>query len=136
MDNRPRGGPANGRGSSLGGCPEPRRPQDWATDRAAAAPAEARPRALTEPPLVTPVADFTEEFDAPDFAFRFEREPVRLELKLKGQPLSQEFRDLWPEVDERQLVVIDEVSFRRLVQLCLGPQRRFQRREEKGGASS
>lgn len=112
--------------------------------------------ALADHPLVTHLADFTDEFDAPDFAFRLDREAVRLELKLKRQPLSEEFRNLWPEVDERQLAVIDEVSFRKLVwseglgylllhdepgerwctfgpwELCLGPRRRFQRREDKG----
>jgi len=112
--------------------------------------------ALADHPLITHLADFTAEFDTPDFMFRFERETVRLEVKIKQQPLSQELRDLWPEVDEAQLAVVDEVSFRKLVwseglgylllhdqpgrrwcsfgpwELCLGPRRRYERREDKG----
>lgn len=137
--------------------PGPRRPADRAADRAAAVRVEALVHeALAAHPLVTHLADFTDEFDTPDFVFRFEREPVRLEIKLKQQPLSQDIRDVWPEADERHLAVVDEVSLRKLGwaeglgylllrdqpgrrwcsfgpwELWLGPRRRYERLDDKG----
>ncbi|MEO5679913.1 MAG: DEAD/DEAH box helicase [Acidimicrobiales bacterium] len=111
---------------------------------------------MAEHPLVTHVSDFTNEHDTPDFTFRYERDLVRLEVKLKQRPLSQEIRDLWPEADERNLFVVDEVSLRKLVwaeglgylllrdrpgrrwcsfgpwELWLGPRRRYERRVDRG----
>lgn len=112
--------------------------------------------ALRTHPEVSMVSDFTDEMDAPDVRFRYEGDDVTLELKEKLSILSDEFAEQWPEVPRRDLLVVDETSFRRLVwaeglgyllvhdvpgrrwatfgpwELCLAPRRRFQRRGDKG----
>lgn len=91
-----------------------------------------------------------------DFEFRSKGEQVNLEVKAKGQPLSDDYLGLWPEVPHRELFVVDETAFRRLAwaegmgylvvydrpvgrwlylgpwELALAPRRRFQRLGDKG----
>lgn len=130
---------------------------DWSRDRLGARPTEAVVlAALRGHEAVSLVADFTDETDASDFRFRFEGDDVRLELKEKLTVLTDGFADLWPEVPRGDLMVVDEMSFRRLVwaegvgyllvrdvpggrwctfgpwELCLGPRRRFERWGNKG----
>lgn len=113
-------------------------------------------RALAEHPEITHLSDYTGEMDDLDFDFRFQGERVRVDVKEKIQSLSQEFSQIWPEVPESDLFVLDETSFRALLwaeglgyllvrdrpaarwhvlgpwELCLGPRRRFERREDRG----
>lgn len=112
--------------------------------------------ALLEHPLLSHVSDYTREFDAPDFQFRLDGHTVRLELKRKGGPYSEDYRELWSEVPPDDLFMLDETSYRHLMwgegmgllliedvprrrwhvfgpwELCLGPNRRFERRGDRG----
>jgi ATP-dependent Lhr-like helicase len=133
-----------------------REPSDWAHDLAGARPLERRVfAALRQHPEVSRLSDFTSEMEL-DFEFRFEGEQVRLEVKEKGQPYSQGYRRLWPDVPPGELFILDETSFRNLVwaegmgyllvydrprnrwsyfgpwELALGPRRRFERLEDRG----
>lgn len=135
-----------------------RQPADWDRDRAAARPIELRVlEALRRHPEVSHLADFTGETDALDFHFRFERQDVHVDVKVKGQRSSAEVAAEWPETPRDELFVLDETSFRELVwreglgyllvddqprsrwqvfgpwELCLGPRRRFERLGNKTG---
>jgi len=138
----------------------PHGPADLARDRAAGASVEVVVHAaLVAHPVITHLSDFTGEHDTPDFTFRFERNLVRLEVKLKQQPLSEEVAAAWPEVDPGDLAIVDEVSFRKLVwseglgylllrdlparrwclfgpwELCLGPRRRYEHWQDNGNGA-
>lgn len=102
------------------------------------------------------LSDFTEEMDALDFEFVFEGAAVRMDVKAKHSPSSDEVAEQWREVPREDLFVFDETSFRTLVwaeglgylwisdeprrrwhvfgpwELCLGPRRRFERRGDRG----
>lgn len=134
-----------------------REPADWDHDVAAARPVEREvAEALRRHPAVTHLADYTAEFDALDFEFRFEGDRVRLDVKAKLQPLSADYLGLWPDIPGPELFLLDETSFRTLIwdkglgyllvrdvpasrwhvlgpwELCLGPRRRLARRENRG----
>lgn len=133
-----------------------RRPSDWGRDLAGARPIERMVcEALRRHPEVSRLSDFTEEMEL-DFEFRFEGEQVNLDVKVKGQPLSEDYLALWPEVPPQDLLVLDETAFRQLAwaegmgylavldkpigrwlyfgpwELALGPRRRFERLGDKG----
>lgn len=132
------------------------RSEDWTRDLSGARPVEQRVAAtLRRHPEVRRFSDFTEETEL-DFEFEFERLPVRLDVKEKRSVLSDDYAELRPDVDRRDLFILDETAFRKLVwsegmgyllihdrpgrswhvfgpwELCLGPRRRFERRGDRG----
>lgn len=112
--------------------------------------------ALSKHPLVSHLADYTAEMDALDFEFRFERERVRVDVKEKRSSYTRDYREVWPEVPEPELFILDETAFKALMweeglgyllihdvpqarwlvmgpwEIALGPRRRFQRAGDKG----
>ncbi len=129
-----------------------RQPADWIHDLQAGRDAEDYVRALLfEHPAVSRIADLSNQPETPDFEFRFEGERVGLEVKSKLQAYSSDYRELWPELAERDLFILDESSLRALSwaegmgylliadvpsnrwvvigpwELLLGPRRRFER---------
>jgi ATP-dependent helicase Lhr and Lhr-like helicase len=134
-----------------------RRSPDWTADLAGARPYEAAVRrVLREHPSVSRVADLSEQTETPDFEFEYEGHRVGLEVKTKLQSYSPEVRGVWPEIDERRLFILDEVSLRKLFapegmgyllvydapgrrwvvfgpwHLLFGPHRRYERSGDKG----
>lgn len=129
-----------------------RRPADWVRDLKAGRDAEAYVRALLfEHPAVRRVADLSAQPETPDFEFQYEGERVGLEVKSKLQPYSSEYHEMWRELPESELFILDETSLRALSwaegmgylliadapsrrwvvigpwELLLGPRRRFER---------
>ena len=130
---------------------------DWNRDLAAARASEAKVKAaLSAHPLVSHLADFTSEMDVLDFEFRFEGERVRVDVKEKRSGYTRDYREVWPEVPEPELFILDETAFKALMweeglgyllihdvpqarwlvmgpwEIALGPRRRFQRLGDKG----
>lgn len=137
-----------------------RRSPDWEVDLAGARQYEAAvQRALHDHPGVSRVADLSGQTETPDFEFQFEGHRVGLEVKSKLQPYSVEVRQLWSELEERRLFILDEVSLRKLFapdgmghlvvfdapgsrwvvfgpwQLLFGPHRRYERVGDKGNGT-
>lgn len=134
-----------------------RRPEDWRRDLDAARAGEQEVAgALRAHPQVSHLSDYTTEHDELDFRFRFDGGDTRVDVKEKRSTLSVELRELWPEVPEPELFVVDETAFRTLLwaeglgyllvhdvpqrrwhvfgpwELALGPRRRFERRGNRG----
>jgi hypothetical protein len=92
-----------------------RRADDWERDLRDARPTEQIVRAaLAANPNVSHLSDFTAEMDALDFEFQFDGGRVRLDVKEKRRRLSDDICDLWPDVDEAHLFVLDETALRTL----------------------
>ncbi len=93
-----------------------RRPDDWDRDLGAARAAEAElAPLLAGDPRVAALRDHTRDFDRLDFSFRYRELEVRLDLKEKRQPYSAEYRKMWQEVAPRDLFILDETVYRRIV---------------------
>lgn len=137
-------------------CARPRREDDWSRDLEAAREEEQRVAdALRAHPLVSRFLDLTTSMDV-DFEFVFERQVVQVDLKEKHSPLSSEYCEVWPEVPPADLLLVDEVSWRKLMwregmgyllirdhpssrwcvlgpwELALSPHRRLERLGDKG----
>lgn len=133
---------------------------DWDVDRAGALAGEREVAlALHRHALLADVNDRSGSMDTPDFEFTLDGRPVRLELKEKHGPYSDEISAVWPEVPEPSLLIVDEVSLRRLVwaegighlvvadrpqrcwhffgpwELWLAPRRRYERPGDKGSGT-
>ena len=133
---------------------------DWNRDLAAARASEAHVKAaLSTHPRVSHLADFTAEMDVLDFEFRFEGERVRVDVKEKRASFTRDYREVWPEVPEPELFILDETAFKALMweeglgyllihdiprsrwlvmgpwEIALGPRRRFQRLGDKGSGA-
>jgi hypothetical protein len=93
-----------------------RRPDDWTRDLANAKALEAHvAKLLRSDPRVRDLAIHTDAMDKLDFAFRYRGIDVALDVKEKRQRYTGGFTRLWPEVDERDLFVLDETVYRRVV---------------------
>jgi len=93
-----------------------RRPEDWAGDVAGARAVESHvAELLRSDPRLTEVVDRTSSFDELDFSFRYRALTVTLDVKEKRQRYSQGIRDLWPSLTERDMFIVDETVFRRIV---------------------
>ena len=93
-----------------------RRPEDWDRDLSNARASEQRVGAALEAcPQVCDVADNTASMDRLDFSFTYQGAPVELDVKEKRQPYSKGIQDLWPQVPETYLFIVDETVFRRIV---------------------
>ena len=128
-----------------------RRSADWVPDREAGRAAENYVRdRLFAHPEVRRIADLSGQRETPDFEFQYEGDRVGLEVKSKRTHYSAEYHQLWPEVAEADLFILDEKSLRALSwaegmgylliedvpsrrwvvigpwQLLLGPHRRFE----------
>jgi len=135
-----------------------RQPADWARDLEAGREPENYVRArLFEHPEVRRIADLTLQPETPDFEFQYDGGRVGLEVKSKRAPYSDDHRQLWPEVSERDLFILDETSLRALTwaegmgylliadrpsrrwvvlgpwQILLGPRRRFEHLGQRTG---
>ncbi|MBW3614671.1 MAG: DEAD/DEAH box helicase [Actinobacteria bacterium] len=135
-----------------------RRPPDWVRDLNSGRDAEEYVRALLfGHPAVRRVADLSTQPETPDFEFQYEGERVGLEVKAKLQRYSARYREMWPELAERDLFILDEGSLRALSwaegmgylliadapserwivigpwELLLGPRRRYQRLDDGKG---
>lgn len=130
---------------------------DWEVDRARARSGEIEVAStLSRHHLVSAVDDHSATTETPDFEFTLDGRPVRLELKEKRTPYSPEIAVMWPDVPEPSLLIVDELSLRRLVwadglgylivddrprrrwhlfgpwELWLAPRRRYERPGDKG----
>ena len=93
-----------------------RRPDDWTRDLEGARAAEARVAdVLSSDRRVEDFEDHTDDFDTLDFSFTYDGARVHLDLKEKKQRYSAEYESLWPEVDPRDLFIVDETVYRRIV---------------------
>lgn len=133
---------------------------DWEVDRARARSGESEVAlTLSRHPLVSAMHDHSATTEAPDFEFTLDGRPVRLELKEKRTPCNPEIAAMWPDVPEPGLLIVDELSLRRLVwadglgyllvhdrpgrrwhlfgpwELWLAPRRRYERPGDKGSGS-
>lgn len=98
------------------GVSRDRRPQDWEADLAAARAVEREvATTLAQEPLFEELHDLTSRFDALDFAFSYRGRAVNLDVKEKRQTYSTGVRELWPQLPERDMFIIDETVFRRIV---------------------
>lgn len=101
-----------------------RQPHHWAKDRRDAREDErVIADLLKSSPLVSNFVDATELFDRCDFEAQLVggrwRRAVRIEVKSKRQAYREPAK-MWPEHPESDLLVVDEVSFRRMI-WCGGP---------------
>jgi hypothetical protein len=93
-----------------------RRPSDWELDLAAARAVEQEVhRLLAADTRIRELEDHTAGFDKLDFAFKYRGRPITLDVKEKRQRYSSGVRDLWREVAEEHLFIVDETVFRRVV---------------------
>jgi hypothetical protein len=93
-----------------------RRPEDWDTDLANARAVEASVASiLASDQRIDDLHDNTMSYDALDFRFRYGGGYVELDVKEKRQPYSHGIRALWPDKDERNLFIVDETVYRRIV---------------------
>jgi len=130
---------------------------DWSTDRARARPGEEEvARILQRHPLVSGLDDRSASKHTPDFEFTLDGRPVGLEMKEQRVPCNREIAAVWPDVPACDLLILDELSLRRLVwadglgylalhdvpgrrwhlfgpwELWLAPRRRYERPGDKG----
>lgn len=133
-----------------------RQPADWERDLAASKKVEAQvAELLRESPLVSGLEDHTGDLQRLDFSFLWAGERVWLDVKEKRQPYSAGVGKLWPGRDRKDLFILDETVYRRIVwqggggylavhdlpgarwvffgpwELTLGPKRRYNRWIEK-----
>lgn len=93
-----------------------RRPEDWAVDLANARAVEQQVGDLLRADRrLAEVDDRTTRFDELDFRFRYGGMFVTVDVKEKRQSYSKGIRDLWPELPEPEMFVVDETVFRRVV---------------------
>ncbi|MFN2525521.1 MAG: hypothetical protein ABR505_04565 [Actinomycetota bacterium] len=137
-----------------------RRAEDWRRDLESARPREIElGRILATDPRVAEFEDHTRSFDRLDYSFTYRGARVHLDLKEKIRATSRGLASLWPEVAPRDLFVIDETVYRRIVwqggggylavhdhpgerwlifgpwELTLGPRRRYTRWGERGSGA-
>lgn len=137
-----------------------REASDWDVDRARARAGEREVAAsLSGHRLLSDLHDRSGSMETPDFEVVLDGRPVRLELKEKHQPYDPEIAAIWPDRPEPQLVLVDELSLRRLVwadgggylliadrgprrwllfgpwELWLAPRRRYERPGNAGGGT-
>ena len=94
----------------------PRRAADWEQDLAGARAVEQRvAAALAADGRVRQLSDRTSSFEELDFSFRYRALSVTLDVKEKRQRYSRGVQALWAEVAERDLFIVDETVFRRVV---------------------
>lgn len=106
----------SGPAPTLGRVTRPRRADDWERDLAAARAVERDVAdALGADRRVHDLADHTASYDDLDFSFSYRRSTVTLDVKEKRQRYSRGIRDLWPGLAERDLFIVDETVFRRVV---------------------
>jgi len=133
-----------------------RRPDDWARDLERARPGEVRlADTLRADPRIVDLDDHTDRFDTLDFSFTYGGRRVHVDLKEKRSKYSRGIAAIWPEVAPRDLFIVDETVFRRIVwqggggylvvhdhpgrrwaifgpwELTLGPRVRYQRRAQR-----
>jgi hypothetical protein len=93
-----------------------RRHDDWQRDLAGARAVEAFVgEQLRGDPSLQAVEDLTASFVDLDFSFRYRGMPVTLDVKEKRQRYSRGVQELWPDVREQDLFIVDETVFRRVV---------------------
>ncbi len=93
-----------------------RRPADWQRDVAAARIVEQEVAdLLRSDPRVDDVVDNTASFENLDFAFVFHGVAVTVDVKEKRQRYSRGIQDLWPQLPEANMFIVDETVFRRIV---------------------
>ena len=93
-----------------------RRPEDWKTDLANARAVEREVAAtLHQDRRISELVDATDGFDTLDFRFSYRGQVVWVDVKEKRQRYSSGIQGLRPEVAERDLFVVDETVFRRVV---------------------
>ena len=93
-----------------------RRPDDWEQDLAEAKPSERRLAAmLSADPRLGAFEDHTGDYDRLDFSFLFRTRRVSVDLKEKRSRYSAGIAELWPECDVRDLFIVDETVYRRIV---------------------
>ena len=101
---------------SLGPVARARRASDWEADLAGARAVEQQVlRLLAAQERVGNLQDRTASFDRLDFSFLFRGRTIELDVKEKRQPYSGEIRGLAPGVAERDLFIVDETVYRRIV---------------------
>lgn len=101
---------------NVGSLTRPRRAEDWDRDLAGARAVERQvAAALDADRRVHDLADRTASFESLDFFFTYRSMTVTVDVKEKRQRYSSGIRGLWPEIDERDLFVVDETVFRRVV---------------------
>jgi hypothetical protein len=93
-----------------------RRPSDWQLDLAAARAVEKEVHGLlASDARIRDLEDRTASFDELDFAFVYRGRRITIDVKEKRQRYSAGVRDLWRDVREEDLFVVDETVFRRVV---------------------
>ena len=137
-----------------------RRAEDWDRDLAQARAAEAElAGVLAADDRLEDLEDNTEDYDKLDFAFTYRGLRIQLDLKEKRQPYSASYSTLMPGVEPRNLFIVDETVYRRIVwqggggyllihdypeerwavfgpwELTLGPRVRYQRWGKRGARS-
>ncbi len=94
----------------------PRRARDWDRDLAGARLVERQVgAALAADPRLRNLSDHTSSFEELDFSFTYRAMTVTLDVKEKRQRYSRGIRELWPQLGERELFIVDETVFRRVV---------------------
>lgn len=94
----------------------PRRAQDWDRDLASARAVEEQVgAALVADRRVQELSDHTLSFEELDFSFTYRAMTVTLDVKEKRQRYSRGICELWPQLGEADLFIVDETVFRRVV---------------------
>jgi hypothetical protein len=93
-----------------------RQPQDWENDLAAARDGEQQVSAILRSDIrIANFVDRTNAFDELDFGFDYRGMPVSLDLKEKRQPYNSQYSELMPRVEPKDLFIVDEVVYRRII---------------------
>jgi hypothetical protein len=94
-----------------------RRSADWDADLEGRHRVERQVKeAVDAHPRLRVIGDWTASFDRLDFQLSCPGgQPLELEVKAKNQPLSATWRAVRPDVDPRDLFVLDELAMRKLV---------------------
>jgi hypothetical protein len=93
-----------------------RRPDDWRRDLSGARAVEGFVAGeLRSDPSFREVEDHTASYVELDFSFRYRGMSVTLDVKEKRQRYSRGVQELWPDLPEADLFVVDETVFRRVV---------------------
>jgi hypothetical protein len=94
----------------------PRRAGDWEQDLAGAQEVERQvAAALAGDGRVRQLSDHTSSYEELDFSFSYRAFTVTVDVKEKRQRYSRGIQELWPEVCEPDLFIVDETVFRRVV---------------------
>jgi hypothetical protein len=93
-----------------------RQASDWEADLATARVVEGQVHdALASDRRVGNLRDHTSSFGELDFSFAFAGRSITVDVKEKRQRYSAGICRLWPELPEKELFIIDETVFRRVV---------------------